>query len=93
MADQNDLSRAPSADVLCQTGVIPGPVEEVWAVVRCFGNVSRWLAPVGDSKILSELLVRCFNSYCKTAMSVFLRLGYAGQLMVQAVTETVDVSA
>ncbi len=39
------------------SGVVPAPVAEVWKIVRGFGTVSDWMAPVGLERISSTLLV------------------------------------
>ena len=48
--------------VLCHTSVrasaiVPAPLDEVWEIIRNFGGVSDWVAPVGFSSLHSELLV------------------------------------
>lgn len=40
------------------SGVVPSPLAEVWKVVRGFGTVAQWMAPIGLERITSDLLVR-----------------------------------
>lgn len=46
------------------SGVVPTPIAEVWKLVRGFGTVSEWMAPVGLERITSNLLVSIDGSCC-----------------------------
>ena len=44
------------------SGIIPAPAAEVWGIVRAFGSVSDWMAPIGLERITSTLLVRSLGA-------------------------------